>query len=44
MLMSRYAERLTDHSKRPAGAVPVEILVFSYPVEVPEDRANGGAL
>jgi DNA-binding transcriptional ArsR family regulator len=31
----RFQERLTDPSLRPAGAVPVEMLIFSYPVRLP---------
>jgi DNA-binding transcriptional ArsR family regulator len=35
LLMSRFSERLTDPSTRPPGAVPVEMLVVSYPIEMP---------
>jgi DNA-binding transcriptional ArsR family regulator len=35
LLMSRYFDRLTDKSKRPAGSVPVEMLVMSWPVMLP---------
>jgi DNA-binding transcriptional ArsR family regulator len=31
----RFRERLTDPSLRPAGAVPVEMLIFSYPIRPP---------
>lgn len=31
----RFQERLTDPSLRPAGAVPVEMLIFSYPIRLP---------
>jgi DNA-binding transcriptional ArsR family regulator len=31
----RFRERLTDPSLRPAGAVPVEMLIFSYPIRLP---------
>jgi DNA-binding transcriptional ArsR family regulator len=34
-LLTRYLERLTEPSKRPAGAVPVEMLLFTYPLELP---------
>lgn len=37
LLLPRYRERLIDPSLRPASAVPVEVLVFSYPVEMPAD-------
>jgi len=47
---SRFQERLTDPSLRPPGAVPVEMLVFSYPLslpppdsEPPPDRDERGA-
>jgi DNA-binding transcriptional ArsR family regulator len=37
LLMSRFpVERLTDPSKRPAGSVPVELLLFAYPMELPK--------
>jgi DNA-binding transcriptional ArsR family regulator len=35
LLMSRFSERLSDPSTRPPGAVPVEMLVVSYPIEMP---------
>jgi hypothetical protein len=35
LLLSRCRERLTDPSLRPAGAVPVEMLLFSYPIAMP---------
>jgi DNA-binding transcriptional ArsR family regulator len=31
----RFLERLTDPSQRPPGAVPVEMVMFSYPIELP---------
>jgi DNA-binding transcriptional ArsR family regulator len=33
LLVPRYRERLTDPSTRPPGAIAVEMLVLSYPVE-----------
>jgi predicted transcriptional regulator len=36
MLRPRALERLTDPSKRPAGSMPVEMLMFSYPIALPE--------
>jgi DNA-binding transcriptional ArsR family regulator len=37
LLMSKFPmERLTDPSKRPAGSVPVELLLFAYPIELPK--------
>ncbi len=44
-LRPRFLERLTDPSLRPSGAVPVEMLVFSYPMSLPpahsDDRRPG---
>jgi predicted ArsR family transcriptional regulator len=39
LLGPRALERLNDPGKRPPGSVPVEMLVFGYPVEVPEREA-----
>jgi DNA-binding transcriptional ArsR family regulator len=45
MLRPRALERLTDPSKRPPGSMPVEMLMFSYPIALPEpgddDRPSG---
>lgn len=35
LLLSRFTERIGDPSARPPGAVPVELLVFSYPITLP---------
>jgi DNA-binding transcriptional ArsR family regulator len=35
VLLPRFRDRMTDPSLRPPGAVPVEFLLFSYPVGVP---------
>jgi DNA-binding transcriptional ArsR family regulator len=35
LLLPRVLERLSDPSARPAGALPVELLMFSYPVAPP---------
>ncbi|HEX5402484.1 MAG TPA: helix-turn-helix domain-containing protein [Pseudonocardiaceae bacterium] len=32
MLLARYRDRITDPSLRPPGSVPVEMLVFAYPI------------
>jgi DNA-binding transcriptional ArsR family regulator len=40
-LMSKYRERLTDPAQRPAGALPVEILTFSFPVQQPGTASEG---
>jgi hypothetical protein len=36
-------ERITDPSRRPPGAAPVELLAFSYPVEFPPGSGAPGA-
>jgi hypothetical protein len=38
LLLPRFRERLTDPSARPAGALPVEMLVPGHPIEAPEAR------
>jgi DNA-binding transcriptional ArsR family regulator len=35
LLLPRFRQRLTDPASRPAGAIPVEMLVFSYPIAPP---------
>jgi DNA-binding transcriptional ArsR family regulator len=35
LLLPRFRDRMTDPSRRPAGAVPVEMLVISYPMQLP---------
>lgn len=35
LLVPRCLERISDPSKRPPGAVPVEMLLFSYPISFP---------
>jgi DNA-binding transcriptional ArsR family regulator len=37
-LLPRFRDRLTDPSQRPDGSVPVEMLVFSYPVTLPKQN------
>jgi len=41
MLRPRFLERLTDPSQRPPGSVPVEMLIFSYPMELPPAEGDG---
>ena len=41
VLVSRFRERFTDPSKRPPGALPVEYLLFSYPIAVPGAESGG---
>jgi Helix-turn-helix domain len=40
LLRTRFHERLTDKSQRPAGSVPVEMLLFSYPISLPAARSD----
>jgi DNA-binding transcriptional ArsR family regulator len=35
LVLPRYRERITDPSLRPPGAVPVELLTFSFPIDHP---------
>jgi DNA-binding transcriptional ArsR family regulator len=35
LLRSRHQERISDPSQRPPGAIPVEMLLFSYPLTRP---------
>lgn len=35
-LMGRYHDRLSDPTRRPADSLPVEVLIFAYPVRLPE--------
>jgi DNA-binding MarR family transcriptional regulator len=35
LLMPKFRERLANPGLRPPGAVPVEMLLFSYPIELP---------
>ena len=47
LVLPRFRERLTDPARRPPDAVPVEILMMSYPIslpppgDVPPDEAGG---
>ena len=46
LLLPKYRERLTDPAARPAGSAPVELLTFSFPVQLPEaqdEPGSGGA-
>ena len=35
LLSDRFVERLKDPAQRPQGSVPVEVLLFSYPLRPP---------
>jgi DNA-binding transcriptional ArsR family regulator len=41
LLRPRVLERLTNPSERPPGSVPVEMLIFSYPMELPPAEGDG---
>ena len=36
-LLLQYRDRITDPSLRPAGSLPVELLLFAYPIRPPEE-------
>jgi DNA-binding transcriptional ArsR family regulator len=36
MLIPRFRERISDRDKRPEGSFPVEMLVLSYPIGLPD--------
>jgi DNA-binding transcriptional ArsR family regulator len=40
LLGSRYRERIADPATRPPGAIAVELLVLSYPIEPPPAEEN----
>lgn len=40
LLWPRMQERITDPSRRPAGSVPVDLLMFSYPIGLPPASAS----
>jgi hypothetical protein len=37
--MPLFRERMADPSRRPAGSLPVQLLLFSYPIAHPEAAA-----
>jgi DNA-binding transcriptional ArsR family regulator len=43
LLLSKYRERLTDPAQRPAGALPVEMLTFSFPMQLPSEDEPGSS-
>ena len=38
-LLLGYRDRITDPALRPAGSLPVEVLLFAYPIRPPDDPA-----
>jgi len=43
LLLPRYMDRISDPSRRPAGSVPVEMTVLSYPIQLPPADAGTAA-
>jgi len=41
-VLARFRERLKDPARRPPGALPVETLLLSYPIEPPPDDSRAG--
>jgi hypothetical protein len=41
LLLPWFQERITDPGKRPEGAVPVEMLLIGFPLEMPAREASG---
>jgi len=39
-VLERFWDRLADPAKRPPGALPVETLLLSYPIEPPPERGD----
>jgi hypothetical protein len=39
-LLRSYSDRLEDPAKRPAGSLPVEVLLFGYPLRLPGKEAT----
>jgi DNA-binding transcriptional ArsR family regulator len=39
LLLPRFRERLTDPAQRPAGSLPVELMMFSYPMTMPPQES-----
>lgn len=42
LLLPRFRDRITDSSRRPPGAVPVELLMFSFPIDLPDAGEAAG--
>jgi len=42
LLLPRFLERITDPSRRPPGAVPVELLMFTFPIGLPDAGEPAG--
>lgn len=39
-VLDRYRDRMSDPGLRPVGSLPVEVLVFAYPLRHPEEAAG----
>jgi DNA-binding transcriptional ArsR family regulator len=42
-LLPRFMERITDRARRPAGSVPVELILLTYPIRLPAGDGDGEA-
>ncbi|HTT54527.1 MAG TPA: helix-turn-helix domain-containing protein [Streptosporangiaceae bacterium] len=42
VLLTRYRERLTDPGQRPPGSLPVEFLLYGYPIAPAPGTSGGG--
>jgi DNA-binding transcriptional ArsR family regulator len=40
LLMPKFRGRLADPAQRPAGSAPVELLLFTYPIQLPDTGAE----
>jgi DNA-binding transcriptional ArsR family regulator len=43
LLLPRFMDRITDPGRRPAGSVPVEMMVLAYPIRLPAAGADDSA-
>jgi DNA-binding transcriptional ArsR family regulator len=43
LLMSRFQDRVGNPSLRPAGSLPVELLMISYPISLPSEANQEGS-
>jgi DNA-binding transcriptional ArsR family regulator len=43
LLMPKFRDRLADPEQRPAGSAPVELLLFTFPIQLPDTDAEPGS-
>ncbi len=43
LLMPKFRSRLTDPALRPAGSAPVELLLFTFPIQLPKTDPEPGS-